>query len=178
MERAQRRRMESALDEIEFLALSQNRVDALRYLAERPHSRRELVERTGASQATLGRISLTSKSGRGFAEQGVSTSPRRRAASLLTGSPTSSVASKPSGGCATSSVSPTDGWPSSCNIWPTPRAPFQVRRARTRRSAMPTCFEMPRTSGASPMRSRPASSRQERVTAGEQRPRACSRPAR
>ncbi|ELZ61132.1 MULTISPECIES: winged helix-turn-helix domain-containing protein [unclassified Haloferax] len=48
--------MESALDEIEFLALSQNRVDALRYLAERPHSRRELVERTGASQPTMGRI--------------------------------------------------------------------------------------------------------------------------
>ncbi|AFK20988.2 DUF1724 domain-containing protein (plasmid) [Haloferax mediterranei ATCC 33500] len=48
--------MESALEEIEFLALSQNRVDALRYLSEQPHTRRELVELTGASQPTLGRI--------------------------------------------------------------------------------------------------------------------------
>ncbi|ELZ94505.1 putative DNA binding protein [Haloferax mucosum ATCC BAA-1512] len=48
--------MESALEEIEFLALSQNRVDALSHLTERPHTRRELVERTGASQPTMGRI--------------------------------------------------------------------------------------------------------------------------
>jgi predicted transcriptional regulator len=48
--------MESALAEIEFLALSPNRVDTLRLLAEEPHTRRELVEATGASQPTLGRI--------------------------------------------------------------------------------------------------------------------------
>ena len=48
--------MESALDEIEFLALSENRIDVLRRLADRPHTRRELTDRTGASQPTLGRI--------------------------------------------------------------------------------------------------------------------------
>lgn len=48
--------MESALEEIEFLALSPNRVETLGYLAEAPHTRRELVELTGASQPTLGRI--------------------------------------------------------------------------------------------------------------------------
>jgi predicted transcriptional regulator len=48
--------MESALEEIEFLALSSNRVTALRLLAERPRTRRELVESTDASQPTLGRI--------------------------------------------------------------------------------------------------------------------------
>ncbi|MFC5368849.1 helix-turn-helix transcriptional regulator [Salinirubrum litoreum] len=48
--------MESALEEIEFLALSPNRVETLRLLAESAHTRRELVEATGASQPTLGRI--------------------------------------------------------------------------------------------------------------------------
>lgn len=48
--------MESALEEIEFLALSPNRVAALHHLTEEPHTRRELVELTGASQPTLGRI--------------------------------------------------------------------------------------------------------------------------
>ncbi|MFC7157301.1 helix-turn-helix transcriptional regulator [Halomarina halobia] len=48
--------MESTLEEIEFLALSRNRVDVLALLAERPRTRRELVELTGASQPTLGRI--------------------------------------------------------------------------------------------------------------------------
>jgi predicted transcriptional regulator len=48
--------MESALEEIEFLALSPNRVQALEYLAEEPRTRRELVELTDASQPTLGRI--------------------------------------------------------------------------------------------------------------------------
>jgi predicted transcriptional regulator len=48
--------MESALEEIEFLALSPNRVEALRCLAAEPRTRRELVELTGASQPTLGRI--------------------------------------------------------------------------------------------------------------------------
>ncbi|SEL81102.1 helix-turn-helix transcriptional regulator [Haloferax larsenii] len=48
--------MESALEEIEFLALSPNRVEALTYLTETAHTRRELVELTGASQPTLGRI--------------------------------------------------------------------------------------------------------------------------
>lgn len=48
--------MESALEEIEFLALSPNRVQALDLLTEEPRTRRELVELTEASQPTLGRI--------------------------------------------------------------------------------------------------------------------------
>ena len=48
--------MESALEEIEFLALSANRVEVLESLAEGPHTRNELAAATGASQATLGRI--------------------------------------------------------------------------------------------------------------------------
>jgi predicted transcriptional regulator len=48
--------MESALEEIEFLALSANRVEVLRLLAEGRHTRRDLAEVTGASQATLGRV--------------------------------------------------------------------------------------------------------------------------
>ncbi|MDS0259056.1 DUF1724 domain-containing protein [Haloarcula sp. S1CR25-12] len=48
--------MEETLAEIEFLALSPNRVTVLERLAEGGHSRSELAEATGASQATLGRI--------------------------------------------------------------------------------------------------------------------------
>ena len=48
--------MESALEEIEFLALSANRVEVLGLLAEGRHTRNELATATGASQATLGRI--------------------------------------------------------------------------------------------------------------------------
>lgn len=48
--------MESALEEIEFLALSSNRVEVLRLLAEERRTRNELASETGASQATLGRI--------------------------------------------------------------------------------------------------------------------------
>jgi predicted transcriptional regulator len=48
--------MESALAEIEFLALSSNRVEVLRRLAEGRHTRTDLAVATGASQATLGRI--------------------------------------------------------------------------------------------------------------------------
>ena len=48
--------MESALEEIEFLALSSNRVEVLRLLSQQRHTRTELAEATGASQATLGRI--------------------------------------------------------------------------------------------------------------------------
>ena len=48
--------MESALEEIEFLALSSNRVEVLRLLSEERHTRTELADGTGASQATLGRI--------------------------------------------------------------------------------------------------------------------------
>jgi len=51
-----RGRMESALAEIEFLALSPNRVAVLRCLAEDRHTRTDLAVTTGASQATLGRI--------------------------------------------------------------------------------------------------------------------------
>ena len=48
--------MEETLAEIEFLALSENRVTVLAHLAQRRHTRTELAEKTGASQATLGRI--------------------------------------------------------------------------------------------------------------------------
>lgn len=48
--------MESALSEIEFLALSANRVAVLRRLAQERHTRDDLAAATGASQATLGRI--------------------------------------------------------------------------------------------------------------------------
>ncbi|GAA0725589.1 putative transcriptional regulator [Halorubrum trapanicum] len=48
--------MEAPLEEIEFLARSSNRVEVLRLLATRPHTRGELAATTGASQATLGRI--------------------------------------------------------------------------------------------------------------------------
>ncbi|KTG11179.1 IclR family transcriptional regulator [Haloprofundus marisrubri] len=48
--------MESALEDIEFLALSANRVEVLDAVSSQPHTRRELEERTGASQPTLGRI--------------------------------------------------------------------------------------------------------------------------
>lgn len=48
--------MESALSEIEFLALSPNRVAVLRRLARERHTRTDLAVETGASQATLGRI--------------------------------------------------------------------------------------------------------------------------
>ncbi|MFW6320804.1 MAG: helix-turn-helix transcriptional regulator [Halohasta sp.] len=48
--------MDRVLDEIEFLALSANRVDVLVRLADGPHTRQELGTATGASQPTLGRI--------------------------------------------------------------------------------------------------------------------------
>jgi hypothetical protein len=48
--------MDPVLEELEFLALSPNRVDVLRLLAAEPHTRRELGSETGASQPTLGRI--------------------------------------------------------------------------------------------------------------------------
>jgi predicted transcriptional regulator len=48
--------MESALEEIEFLALSENRVKVLTLLAEQRRTRRALETETGASQATLSRI--------------------------------------------------------------------------------------------------------------------------
>lgn len=48
--------MKSALAEIEFLALSSNRVAVLEALAEGVHTRSELADATGASQPTLGRI--------------------------------------------------------------------------------------------------------------------------
>ena len=48
--------MEPALEEIEFLALSSNRVEVLRLLAAGRHTRGELASATGASQPTLGRI--------------------------------------------------------------------------------------------------------------------------
>jgi len=48
--------MDAVLAEIEFLALSANRVDVLGLLADGPHTRHELATETGASQPTLGRI--------------------------------------------------------------------------------------------------------------------------
>ncbi|WP_408957771.1 helix-turn-helix transcriptional regulator [Natrinema sp. 74] len=48
--------MESALEEIEFLALSANRVEVLESLSAGRRTRTELAAETGASQATLGRI--------------------------------------------------------------------------------------------------------------------------
>jgi len=48
--------MQRVLDDIEFLARSANRVDILRLVADRPHTRTELATATGASQPTLGRI--------------------------------------------------------------------------------------------------------------------------
>ncbi|QLH84403.1 helix-turn-helix transcriptional regulator [Halosimplex pelagicum] len=48
--------MDAALDDVEFLALSANRVAVLRALAEGSRSRSDLAAETGASQATLGRI--------------------------------------------------------------------------------------------------------------------------
>ena len=48
--------MEAALAEVEFLARSENRVQALQLLAEEVHTRGELGAAIGASQATLGRI--------------------------------------------------------------------------------------------------------------------------
>ncbi|MDZ7745529.1 MAG: ArsR family transcriptional regulator [Halobacteriales archaeon] len=48
--------MTEPLEVIEFLARSPNRVAVLRTVADAPHSRRELRERTAASQPTLTRI--------------------------------------------------------------------------------------------------------------------------
>ncbi len=48
--------MDAALSELEFLARSENRVRVLQLLATGCHTRGELGETTGASQATLGRI--------------------------------------------------------------------------------------------------------------------------
>ncbi|MCO8254941.1 DUF1724 domain-containing protein [Haladaptatus sp. AB618] len=48
--------MDSALDEIEFLALSSNRVTVLDTLCDDSYTRRELEEQLTASQPTLGRI--------------------------------------------------------------------------------------------------------------------------
>lgn len=48
--------MESALEEIEFLALSENRVQVLQRLADGRRTRSELAAETGASQATLSRV--------------------------------------------------------------------------------------------------------------------------
>ncbi|ARS90339.1 helix-turn-helix transcriptional regulator [Natrarchaeobaculum aegyptiacum] len=48
--------MDAALEEIEFLARSPNRVEVLRLCAAGPSTRSELADETGVSQATLGRI--------------------------------------------------------------------------------------------------------------------------
>lgn len=48
--------MDAALDDVEFLALSANRVAVLQSLAADDRTRSELAAVTGASQATLGRV--------------------------------------------------------------------------------------------------------------------------
>ncbi|EMA48417.1 helix-turn-helix transcriptional regulator [Halococcus salifodinae] len=48
--------MDAALEEIEFLALSANRVEVLTVLTEDAYTRRELGNHTDASQPTLGRV--------------------------------------------------------------------------------------------------------------------------
>lgn len=48
--------MDEELEEIEFLALSANRIAVLRALADRPHTRTDLARSTDASQPTLGRV--------------------------------------------------------------------------------------------------------------------------
>ena len=48
--------MDTALDEIEFLARSEHRVGVLAALAERPRDRNDLRAATGASSPTMGRI--------------------------------------------------------------------------------------------------------------------------
>lgn len=48
--------MDSALEEVEFLALSENRIEVLTVLSEEACTRRELRTHTGASQPTLGRV--------------------------------------------------------------------------------------------------------------------------
>lgn len=48
--------MSSAVDDIAFLANSGNRVAVLRSLADGPHSRHVIMERTDVSRVTLGRI--------------------------------------------------------------------------------------------------------------------------
>lgn len=54
----------TALDDVEFLASSENRVEVLHALATGPFSRSDLHDRTGISQPTLGRIL------EGFTERG------------------------------------------------------------------------------------------------------------
>ncbi|WP_265111748.1 helix-turn-helix transcriptional regulator [Halosolutus halophilus] len=48
--------MDGILEEIEFLALSGNRIDVLNAVSATPRTRRELAEITDASQPTLGRV--------------------------------------------------------------------------------------------------------------------------
>lgn len=48
--------MDAPLETVEFFARSENRVEVLRLLAERNHTRKSLADATGASQATLSRI--------------------------------------------------------------------------------------------------------------------------
>ena len=48
--------VDSSLDDIEFLARSEHRVEVLDALAERPHNRSDLRGMTGASSSTIGRM--------------------------------------------------------------------------------------------------------------------------
>lgn len=48
--------MDAPIEDVEFLARSENRVEVLRLVAAEPHTRASLAAETGASQATLGRI--------------------------------------------------------------------------------------------------------------------------
>lgn len=48
--------MDQSLDDVAFLANSENRIKVLRHLVDGPHSRHVILERTGISRVTLGRV--------------------------------------------------------------------------------------------------------------------------
>ncbi|MEF8841341.1 MAG: MarR family transcriptional regulator [Haloarculaceae archaeon] len=59
---------EAALEDVAYLSRSANRVRILEALADRPHTRRQLMDVTGVSRTTLGRI-LNELVERGWAER-------------------------------------------------------------------------------------------------------------
>ena len=59
---------EAALEDVAYLSRSANRVRILETLADGPHTRRELMDATGVSRTTLGRI-LNELAERGWAER-------------------------------------------------------------------------------------------------------------
>lgn len=61
--------MADPMDDVEFLARSQNRFAVLDALTDEPHTRRELQTKTGASRVTIGRI-VADLAERGWATEG------------------------------------------------------------------------------------------------------------